>query len=79
MRLSIAVIVGLLALAPPTWAAQPSRPVVVRVESAGFHWLDAMIGAGALAGLALGLSGAIGLYLHRDRRADTTTTPKEEP
>jgi len=52
--------------------------VVVKVESGGFHWIDALIGAGALAGLALGVSGTFALYLRRDRRADPRPTPKEE-
>jgi hypothetical protein len=80
VRLSIAVIAGALALATatPVRAEQPSRPVVVRVESGGFHWIDALIGAGGLAGLALGLSGAFALYLRRDRPADPRPAPKEE-
>ncbi len=67
MRLSIALIVGVLALsaAHPARAEQPSRPVVVKVEAGGFHWIDALIGAGALAGLALGVSGAFALSLRR--------------
>ncbi len=80
MRLSIAVIAGALALATatPARAEQPSRPVVVRVESGGFHWIDALIGAGGLAGLALGLSGALALYIRRERQVDPLPTPKEE-
>jgi hypothetical protein len=74
---AIAVTV-MLALVPalPAWAEQPSRPVVVKVDSGGFHWVDALIGAGALAGLALGVSGAFSLYFRRDRRVETAT--KEE-
>jgi hypothetical protein len=34
-------------------AAAPTRPVVVRVEAGGFHWLDAGIGAAAALALVL--------------------------
>jgi len=80
VKRSIVLVAGVLALwaALPARAEQPARPVVVKVESGGFHWIDALIGAGALAGLALGVSGTFALYLRRDRRADPRPTPKEE-
>ena len=34
-------------------AGAPARPVVVRVDSGGFHWLDAGIGAAAALAVVL--------------------------
>jgi hypothetical protein len=80
MKLTIGAITVALALtlAPSAMPQQPSKPVVVRVESGGFHWVDALIGAAAVAGIALGLSGTFSLYLRRDRTVGPATTKEEE-
>lgn len=42
-----------------------AQPVVVRVQQGGFQWIDAAIGAAALAGLLIAATGLYALYLHR--------------
>ena len=79
MKLTIGAITLALALsvAPAARPQRPSPPVVVKVEAGGFHWVDALIGAGALAGVALCVSGAITVFPRRHHEA-APTTPKEE-
>lgn len=79
MKLTIGVltVAAALSLAPAGRPQQPTRPVVIKVESGGFHWVDALIGASAFAGIALGLTGAFSLYHRRDQTA-RSATPKEE-
>jgi hypothetical protein len=69
MKLAIGAMAVALALSVPPAGKpqQPQRPVIVKVDSGGFHWIDALIGAGALAGAAFAVSGVFTLYFRRGR------------
>jgi hypothetical protein len=53
MRTTLLTVVLLSMVSSGDAAGAPSRPLVVRVDSGGFHWLDAGIGAAAALAMVL--------------------------
>jgi hypothetical protein len=77
-RLSLAAIVAALGLlmAIPAHAEEPVRPVVIEVDDGAFHWLDALIGAAGVAGVALAIGGLVVLVRRRERGVRSSSPPQ---
>jgi hypothetical protein len=85
IRTALAAVIAVVVLAPSAFAGgepknqppftqrvpQPTTTIVVERPTGGFHWVDALIGAGAM--LGTGLAGGGAIAVRSNRRAQPST------